>query len=179
MNSLEQQLRVAKESYAKFDQAPPGPAQQSDIEEAGAWFADRFGQSIPEELIEFWRLSSGIEVSGFTLWAPKAWEGDYYMPGVVDTNELYGLEADVDDGSTTRCLIGQRDSVDHYLYNLDTRKWEAVDQFSMTDVFESFDTFAELAVTFLSESLDQEARSKEYHASNTSTSDTAASDDNV
>ncbi|MFX4273970.1 YrhA family protein [Propionibacteriaceae bacterium Y1685] len=152
-------LSRVRATYDKFGYGPPSPASEADIEEARGWFSDRFGEPMPEELVEFWRVSAGIEVSGVALWAPKDWEDQYYVQGVIDTNELYGQDADYDDGSGTRCLIGQRDSTVHYLYNLQNRTWEVVDQFSMVDVFETYGSLAELASHCLGEGLDQEERS--------------------
>lgn len=151
-------LSQVREGYHQFGYGPPPSASEADIDEARAWFTDRFGEAMPQELVDFWRVSSGAEVSGVTLWAPKDWREQYYVQGVIDTNELYGLEDDFDDGSGTRCLVGKRDSTVHYLYNLVSRKWEVVDQFSMIDVFESYDSLAQLGAHCLGAGLAQEER---------------------
>lgn len=93
---------------------------------------------LPDDYVDFLRVMDGFAFNGVELFSSSCYicDENYTLLDVALVNENF----DVYEGEDVLLWIG-RDDLDYYCYNATTGKYEIRDHESLSDVWDSYDTF--------------------------------------
>lgn len=122
---------------------PAGPAARAS---AATWFAAHHPGEIPEQLLEFWAVTNGLGLDGYTLWGAEPCNG---VSGIIVVNDMYV------ENFSDYFFLGDSDDIWMYAYHPGLRKFRILAQFEFDHVEAEYDTFDELASAVLAQAIDR------------------------
>lgn len=148
--TLKSQINRIFDLYqSHWNQPPNKPATEESISFVAEWYSGRYQKNFPEQLVDFWKVTNGIDFDGKALWATERRDR---MSGVIDVNELHT------DISPDLFFFGQCDDLDMYAYAPSLDRWQVREIGSLDNVLDEQDSFDKLANTVLRAMIDSEDR---------------------
>jgi len=121
----------------------PRPASEEDISQCQKYLVDLGLEPLPQGYIDFLKKNNGLAWNGIEFYSTdQVTEMDnpdgYKLMDLVSMNDEFNDRYELDE----KVLLGRADE-DYYTYNIETKKYEAL-ELESREIWEEFDTFENL-----------------------------------
>ncbi|MGH8054142.1 MAG: YrhA family protein [Stenotrophomonas sp.] len=144
--------RAAEEQQAHQSRLQP-PATIEQIESLQLKAIEQLGMALPTEYTDFLKSTNGYAWNGVSLYPSEnstATGETAVLYGILEQNAVFLASRNYSEF----ILIGE-DNLDYYLYNTQSRQYEARDRVPLDYAYETFGTFKDLAEYAINKSLGQ------------------------
>jgi hypothetical protein len=121
----------------------PSPATDNDIDDCNKDLIEMGLEPLPQGFIDFLKKNNGLAWNGILFYSTyQVTEADnpngFRLMDLVTENDDFNDRYELDE----KVLLGRADE-DYYTYNIDTKKYEAL-ELESREVWDEFDTFEDL-----------------------------------